>query len=615
MKTRSGRPIVSSLMTPGAMVRRLRSILPVAAALALWIAPCAGAEHRTEVRIGVLAFMGPEEAESAWGPTLDDLNAALPEYHFTMSTGSISFLTAAVAAHRLDFLITNPGHYLELKIDYSAVALATEQDLDGPPARRSVGSTIVALNRRLDLQRLEDLKGRKLAAVAPDTFGFRAAALELLGQGVDPFQDAIPLFVGYPVSAMLDALRQGRADAGIIRSCALEELIAQHKVGPNEFKVLGHAPDEAFVCKVSTRLYPGWAFVKVAQTPEPLAKAVAGALLAMQPGRGDKFWTEPDDYQSVQDLYRTLKIGPYAPFTRLGMAELIWTYRYAVFLAAMAAIWTLVHVIRVAYLIKRRTRQLEEAHELVRLKDAKMEHALRLSLMGEMASSLAHEINQPLAAILSYARGCERRLARGENDEGVRDALGRIATQAQRAGDIVRRMREFVRKNPTRQEPTDPVALFQDALALFEPSAASRELRVEADIPSRLPMIRADRLQIEEVTINLLQNALEAVDGQIDKQVTLAVVQKDSSIVITVTDNGPGLAPDARERLFEAFYTTKPGGLGLGLSLSRSIIESHGGQLSADDRARPGAIFRFHLPIANPMEQKSLSRPQERLDV
>lgn len=587
------------------MLRWARAILTILAALAFWPAPPGHAAQRTEIRVGVLAYLGAEEAESAWEPTLAYLNATLPGYHFTMAAGSLAFLTSAVAAHSLDFLITNPGHYLELKIDYSASALATEQDLDGFPSSESVGAAIITLNRRSDLQHLTDLRARKLAAVAPDAFGYRAATRELLERGIDPNKDAFPVFVGYPASGVLDVLRAGRADAGIIRACLLEKLVAEGKAGPDEFRVLGRKPTDLPICQVSTRLYPGWAFVAVAQTPAPLAEAVAAALHAMQPGPGDRIWTEPDDYQSVQDLYRTIKAGPYAPFTRLGMADLLWPYRYGAALIGMAALWWIAHVIRVAYIIRKRTRELEEAHELARLKDLQMEHAMRLSLMGEMASSLAHEINQPLAAILSYARGCERRLARGEDVDGVREAIGRIAIQAERAGDIVRRMREFVRKNPARQEPLEPAAVFRDALALFEPSAAAHELRVDADVPESLPPVVADRLQIEEVTLNLLQNALEAVDGQPEKSIRFVVAQEGAAIVATVSDNGPGLAPAARDRLFEAFYTTKPGGLGLGLSLSRSIVEAHGGRLSVDENTQCGTTFRFYLPIAPKSAQEN----------
>ena len=422
------------------MIRRLRSIFAIALVVAAWVAPCAGAEHRTEARVGVLAVMEPGAAEAAWRPTLDDLNAPLPEYHFTMVKGSISFLTAAVAAHRLDFLITNPGHCFELRIDYSATAFASEQNLDGPPANRSVGSTIIALSRKSDLQRLDSLRGRKLAAIAPDTFGFRAAALELVERGLVPFQDVVLVFVGYPVMAVLGAVREGRADAGIIRSCALEKLIADHKIGLNEFKVVGQRPDEAFICKVSTRLYPGWAFVKVAQTPEPLAEAVAHALLVMQPGTGDRFWTAPDDYQSVQDLYH------------------------------------------------------------------------------------------PRAAADDSHRSPADRGSHAQSASECRRGGGRPARQKGQA------------------------------------------------------RCRAERL--------------------VDRR------QRDRQ--------RPGLAPEARKRLLEAFYTTKPSSLGLGLrlSLSRSIIELHGGRLSADDRAGQRTMFRFQLPIIMLMEHElPPSRAQERRDV
>ena len=319
-----------------------------------------------------------------------------------------------------------------------------------------------------------------------------------------------------------------------------------------------------------------------------------------------KVWNAPDAYAAVQDLYRSLQVGPYAPFTRLGTADLLWRHRYPAGAAVMAALWWVAYVIRVAQLVRRRTRELEDAYELARLNNVKMEHAMRLSLMGEMASSLAHEINQPLAAILSYARGCERRLESGEDAKGLREAIGRIAIQAERAGDIVRRMRDFVRKNPARQAPLEPAGAFREALALFEPTAAARDLTVEADIPRVLPLVRADRVQLEEVILNLLQNALEATADRADGTIRFAAAQQGATIVVAVSDNGPGLAPEARNRLFEPFFTSKLGGLGLGLSLSRSIVEAHGGRLSADEQAPPGATFRFYLPIMDESAAGSL---------
>ena len=277
--------------------------------------------------------------------------------------------------------------------------------------------------------------------------------------------------------------------------------------------------------------------------------------------------------------------------------DFIVEHRYWAILIAMAAAWWFAHVARVSYLVRKRTRELQLAHEAARLKGEQMEHTVRLSLMGEMASSLAHEINQPLAAILTYARGCERRIEGGADPASLREAVQRIALQAQRAGDIVRRMKDFVRKNPAPQVPIDPSSALHDALALFEPSAVAADVIVESEIPDSLPIVRADRLQIEEVIINLLQNALEAVGGQDDKQIMLKVRAHGDRLDISVSDNGPGLAPDAAERLFDPFFTTKKNGLGLGLSLSRTIAEAHGGGLLVDATEKGMTTFRFYLPL------------------
>ncbi len=556
----------------------------------------ARANPPNEFKVGVLAFLGAEEAESAWGPTLAQLNKALPGRHFTMVTGSAAFLTAAVAAQRLDFVITNPGQYLELKVNYSLAALATEQNLEGYSSSQAVGAVVVALDSRNELQRLTDLRGLKVAAVAPDAFGFRAATREFSEHGLDPATDITLIFSGFPADSLFALLRSGRVDAGIVRTCVLEKWIAEGKASAEEFKVLGRKTDAPSPCQTSTRLYPGWAFARLSQTPAALSDEVARVLTDLQPDAGEKVWNAPDDYHSVEDLYRALRVGPYAPFTPLGLADLAWRQRYLLAMAAFAALWGIANVVRVGQLVRRRTRELEEAHELARLKDAQMEHAMRLSLMGEMASALAHEINQPLTAILSYARGCERRLERGADSKAVSEAIGRIAIQAERAGDIVRRMREFTRKNPAEQVPLEPAAMFRDALALFEPTAAARGLNVEVDLPERLPPLRADRLQLEEVTLNLLQNALEAVDGQADKKVRLVVAEERGRIVASVSDNGPGLAPEARAKLFEAFFTTKPEGLGLGLSLSSLDRRSPWRPSQRRRRDPAGRYFPFLSP-------------------
>ena len=548
------------------------------------------------IRIGILAFRGNEEAEKTWGPTLKQLQRAMPDYHFELVPGSAQFLTAAVASHRLDFLITNPGHYLELEVDYSAVAIATEQQMDGTPTSESVAATIVVPAETSDIYQLTDFKGKRLAAVSSDAFGYRAALREFLSRGIDPAKDTELLFVGFPVEGVLKAVFSGRADGGVIRSCLLEQLIKEGALDPNVFRVVGRMPSRSLLCEVSTRLYPGWAFVKVAQTSPALGATLANKLLTLQPSEGEVAWTLPEDYTPIQDLYRTLKIGPYAPFTKLGIFDFLWEHRVLGAFISMALLWWIFHAARVGYLLRKRTVELELAYETARVKGEQIEHAQRLSLMGEMASSLAHEINQPLAAILSYARGCERRISSGDDLESIRLGVQRIAVQAERAGSIVRRMRDFVQKKPRQQVPVDLAEIVRDSLILFEPTAQNRNVSILADVLDQPCWILADRVQIEEVLLNLLQNALEALGEWSGGKIQVRVVKINHAFQVSVTDNGTGVAPDSVPLLFEAFFTTKTDGLGLGLSLSRTIIEAHGGHLSVDIDQPGETTFWFTLP-------------------
>jgi two-component system sensor histidine kinase TtrS len=573
-----------------------RPLLSLTALLLLLAMPAAAAE---EVRIGVLAYRGAERAASDWTPTFDALGRPLPQYAFHVVPGDLAALTAEVAANRLDFIITNPGHYVELETEYGAARIATVEIQGGPPPAVAVGATIFTRAGQADLRGLHDLRGKRLAAVAPDTFGFRQAWREMLKQGVDPFSDLASLsFLGFPVDGVVEAVRRGDADAGVVRACVIEKMAEEGKVRPGEFRVIAGQTLPSPGCQVSTRLYPDWPFVKLSHTSEALAKQVAQALLAMPPAANGQAWTVPVDYHAVHDLYRALKIGPYAELRQRSLLDLLWDNRHWLVLLGFALVWWVIHVLRVQYLVRKRTDELRAANEDARSRREELEHAVRLSLVGEMAGNLAHEINQPLAAIANYARGCERRLQSGGDAAEVMHGVRQIAAQAERGGEIVRRMRDFVRKRPPSQHRLDPRIVIDEALSLFAALAARRGVVVQIEPFGPLPMIDADQVQLEEVLLNLLQNAVDAVEGQAQRLVSVHAGSADGVVELSVADNGPGLDEAAMARLFEAFFTTKPQGLGLGLSLSRSIVEAHGGRLWAENRPDGGALFRVTLPIA-----------------
>ncbi len=233
--------------------------------------------------------------------------------------------------------------------------------------------------------------------------------------------------------------------------------------------------------------------------------------------------------------------------------------------------------------------------------EAEMTHVDRLSMMGQMSSALAHEINQPLAAIANYLTGCLRRMDRQAITVGeLEEPLKLAGAQAQRAGEIIRRMRDFTRKRDPQLSSVSLNDVVQEACRFAEHEAMQRSVRFNLGLDNSLPILFLDRIQMGQVVLNLIRNAADAMQSAPASQRELSIVtcrNGRGDAEIRVRDRGPGLPPDVMARLFEPFFSTKPDGMGIGLSISRSIIEAHGGRLTGETVAEGGAVFTIRLPI------------------
>ncbi len=238
------------------------------------------------------------------------------------------------------------------------------------------------------------------------------------------------------------------------------------------------------------------------------------------------------------------------------------------------------------------------AEEQSKQHQAELAHMDRLSLMGEMAAGLAHEINQPLTALYAYAKACLRMLHDGtEKSEKFAHALEQIAKTAAQAGLIIRQLRKFVRKQEGSKIKVDLNELIDEVIQFSEAQTRGRNVALQVEIDHRLPRVTIDKVQIEQVMLNLMHNGIDAMANQEKRVLTISVgLTGTSEVQITVRDTGPGLDADQTERIFDAFYTTKPEGMGMGLAISRSIIEAHGGRLWATAELDQGATFHFTLP-------------------
>jgi len=235
----------------------------------------------------------------------------------------------------------------------------------------------------------------------------------------------------------------------------------------------------------------------------------------------------------------------------------------------------------------------------LREKQATLDRSLRLAAASELASSLAHELNQPLSAMIAYLRACELMLAGPGDETGeLRATMNKVITEASRAGSVVRRLRDFFRSGSLQLETIAPATLIADACAALAERARRNGVRVEQSVPN-LPHVRVDRVQIEAVLTNLLGNAIDALQQRAGEREVRIDASTDAPgfMRIAVSDNGPGVDAEIAQSLFDAFVTTKASGMGLGLAISRSIVDAHGGRLWHEARS-PGSRFCFTVPLA-----------------
>jgi two-component system sensor kinase FixL len=237
-------------------------------------------------------------------------------------------------------------------------------------------------------------------------------------------------------------------------------------------------------------------------------------------------------------------------------------------------------------------------HEL----QAELLQVSKMSAMGELASGLAHELNQPLTAVMNYLQASRRLLADAgpERVGRVLELIDKALAQTSRGGQIIHRLRRFITAGESERRPEPINQLVEEANGLALVGAADRQIEVQLDLAADLPPVLVDKVQIHQVLINLIRNAIDALSAAPEREIVIQTSARgEGEVEVAIFDSGPGLAAEVRERLFQPFVTTKPDGMGIGLSICRTIIDHHGGQLWAEPNQGGGTVFRFTLQTAD----------------
>jgi two-component system sensor histidine kinase TtrS len=579
--------------------------------LSAWLPPqvVTAAEH--QVTVGVLAHRGVDTAIEMWLPTVDYLSEKIVEHEFSLLPCDLQELHAALDRGELDFILTNPGNYVELEADYNITRIATLKNIRHGKPSKTFGAVIFTHTDHNDIRSIFDLRNKTFAAVDEGAFGgFQMAWRELRDMGIDPFNDFSELrFTGFPQDNIVFDVRDGRVDAGTVRTDILEGLAVQGLIELTNFRILNQQVDGEFPFLRSTRLYPEWAFAKGQFTPDALASKVTIALLQMPADHaaartGDYAgWTVPLNYQPVHDLFMRLEIGPYARAGQFSLLDVIREYWYWFALISLFILFSVSLNVIVKRQVTKRTAELirevaerksaeEESRELLRENRFLVQKSLAVQERERrhLARELHDELGQCITAIQADARNIsEQAPACGQSVVASAAAIREVAA---RIYEVVHSMMQRLR--PDILDDLGLVVTLKEEVNAWQERqpGALYKLSINSDLPDLGEEVNITLYRIvQECLTNIAKHAQAH-----HVTVSLAVVDEPRTdeawgadghgIRLIIQDDGVGMNTEAR-------------GPGLGLIGVRERVEGFSGRFSLTSQPGQGTTIIVDLPLTS----------------
>ena len=490
-------------------------------------------------------------------------------------------------------------------------------------AEESAAAAVIVRRDREDLKTLSDLKGRSVSLVRDEVSpGELELKREVVRVGLDPDH-----FFGQELReprlrmrAVVTDVLSGRTDAGILRACFLEELERSGLRGAyGELRVLDERKDDGLHCRHSTPAYPGWMLASTASLSQEAARAITAVLLTKPANAWGQHWTVSPNVEAYDDLFRTLRIGPYAYLREWTLARIWSEWKAAIIIVLISIVGLCVHGFVLEKLVGLRTRELKEAWKKqqetereAREASARLESLQRAGAVGQISSIVAHEMKQPLGVIQNLSRGTLRLIEdEPETLDEVAQAVESINDEAVRAAQIIDRVRSWSQGRVNRQVLEADQGV-KRAVQSFMLTNRSRGISIRMGVLESAK-VWMDPLELELIVVNLLSNAAEAARKSdhptvmIDLQTARESLPGDvAAVVLTITDNGPALSDQTFAALgCTALQTTREGGLGLGLMIVRTLAENNVGRLTFERLAPHGLAVHVTLPVWMPEIKKA----------
>ncbi|ANP65163.1 PhnD/SsuA/transferrin family substrate-binding protein [Vibrio alginolyticus] len=568
-------------------------------------------QAKQKVEVGVLAIRGHLYAEQRWQPTIDWLNQQISDVHFVLHPLNLDEMGEAVKFQTMDFILTNPGQAVRLGRQYALSWMATLTSRAPQNSNYGIGSALV-VRANSSYQTVQDVSGRRVAAVSEKAFGgYLTMRYQIVKMGLNPndfFSDV--RYLGFPIDANLYQLRDGNVEAAVVPACLLEQMLSEGLLQPGNYRVLNQQPNERSLCAVSTPLYPNWSFAKTERGSAQIAKQIAQVLLAMPPehpaviAAGASGWTSPVSLLSIDKLYQALDLHPlqqpwWQEALRWLRSHQEWAWALFMFVIVLNAyhFW-------LEYRFSKSKQALEQTSLRLKEKSEQLEHSQRVAIVGEIGTSLAHELNQPLAAIRNYSEGGLLRLAKKRPHEDIVPVLEKIQGQVERADAIIQRLRTLIRKRSVDKAPCDPQVLIDDTIELLHFRMKKQNISIVTSIEGNVRPVLVDAVGVQQVLVNVISNAIDACTLFQEKyhssgyqgKIALHSDYQVNQLSIRVLDNGTGLQ---QENPTQAFVSSKEEGLGLGLAICRDVMEMHGGEFVISSTAPHGCLVELVFPYQN----------------